>query len=115
MKKTHRFARHRRPLALSAFLAALTALTLPATALADYSWNFPPPVTPIARDTLVIRGVVPIGERVVLAAIAGDGARKFTGRDLARAFEHQPDVEEQQGAWPFLPQSQGQYSCRKQA
>lgn len=36
-------------------IAGLAGLALaPAAALADYSWNFPPPVTPIARDTLKI-------------------------------------------------------------
>ncbi len=44
---------------------------------------------PVARDALVIGGVVPGRERVVLAAIAGDGAREFARRDLARALEHQ--------------------------
>ena len=29
-------------------------LALPAICRADYSWNFPEPVTPIARDTLKI-------------------------------------------------------------
>lgn len=39
--------------ALLAPLIALLALLAPA-AHADYAWNFPPPVTPIARDTLEI-------------------------------------------------------------
>ncbi len=58
MKTTPRFARTRprtaapaRPLAIAA--SGLLAL-LPASALADYTWNFPTPVTPIARDTLKI-------------------------------------------------------------
>ena len=38
----------RAAMALSAMLAAL----LPSLAHADFSWNFPTPVTPIARDTL---------------------------------------------------------------
>jgi len=35
-------------------LAAILALAAPSVALADYKWNFPEPVTPIARDTLKI-------------------------------------------------------------
>ena len=35
-------------------LAALAAMLVSATAMADYTWNFPTPVTPIARDTLKI-------------------------------------------------------------
>jgi len=35
-------------------LAAILALAVPSLALADYKWNFPAPVTPIARDTLNI-------------------------------------------------------------
>ncbi len=50
MKTTPRFARPH-PAAAAGTFAALLA---PATALADYTWNFPPPVTPIARDTLKI-------------------------------------------------------------
>jgi cytochrome c oxidase subunit II len=42
----------RRAQALS--LAATLALAAPSIALADYKWNFPEPVTPIARDTLKI-------------------------------------------------------------
>ena len=93
MKTTHRFVRHRLPLALSAFSAALTALTLPASALADYSWNFPPPVTPIARDTLNIHNefmLIITGIFVVVFAImvysmfkhrksVGHQPAKFTG------------------------------------
>lgn len=54
MKTTYRFVRRRLPQALLTLLAALTTLTLPTTAQADYTWNFPTPVTPIARDTLNI-------------------------------------------------------------
>jgi cytochrome c oxidase subunit 2 len=35
------------------FLGLLLAV-VPSLARADYSWNFPRPVTPIARDTLEI-------------------------------------------------------------
>ena len=35
-------------------LAAAALFALPQIALADYKWNFPEPVTPIARDTLKI-------------------------------------------------------------
>ena len=35
-------------------LAQLLAALSPLPALADYKWNFPEPVTPIARDTLNI-------------------------------------------------------------
>ena len=34
--------------------AGLSLLLAAGTALADYTWNFPTPVTPIARDTLHI-------------------------------------------------------------
>ncbi|MBI2309064.1 MAG: cytochrome c oxidase subunit II [Rhodocyclales bacterium] len=40
--------------ALAAGLGALPFLFASGSALADYTWNFPPPVTPIARDTLKI-------------------------------------------------------------
>ncbi len=46
-----RFVRHR-PTRLLPILSG--TLALPGTALADYTWNFPTPVTPIARDTLKI-------------------------------------------------------------
>ena len=36
------------------WLAAIPVLAAPFSALADYKWNFPEPVTPIARDTLKI-------------------------------------------------------------
>jgi cytochrome c oxidase subunit 2 len=36
------------------FLPAVLAVLLPVSASADYRWNFPEPVTPIARDTLRI-------------------------------------------------------------
>jgi cytochrome c oxidase subunit 2 len=54
LKTMHRFVRHRPLQALLAFLTAISTLTLPTAALADYTWNFPTPVTPIARDTLKI-------------------------------------------------------------
>ena len=93
MKTTYRFVRHRLPQALLTLLAALTTLTLPITAQADYSWNFPPPVTPIARDTLKIHNefmLIITGIFVVVFAIMaysmlkhrksiGHKAEKFTG------------------------------------
>ena len=93
MKTTYRFVRHRLPQALLTLLAALTTLTLPTTAQADYSWNFPPPVTPIARDTLKIHNefmLIITGIFVVVFAIMaysmlkhrksiGHKAEKFTG------------------------------------
>ncbi len=39
---------------ISGLLAGLGALLATSPALADFSWNFPTPVTPIARDTLNI-------------------------------------------------------------
>lgn len=39
---------------LPAFLPVAFAALFPLPAAADYRWNFPPPVTPIARDTLHI-------------------------------------------------------------
>ncbi len=39
---------------ISGLLAGLSALLATSPALADFSWNFPTPVTPIARDTLNI-------------------------------------------------------------
>lgn len=45
---------HRPCLRLAIPLSALLAALLPALARADYSWNFPTPVTPIARNTLHI-------------------------------------------------------------
>ena len=47
----HRFVRQR---LVTPLLALLAVLLTPAAALADYTWNFPTPVTPIARDTLHI-------------------------------------------------------------
>jgi cytochrome c oxidase subunit 2 len=90
---THHFFRHRSPLALPALPAALVALLLPASALADYRWNFPPPVTPIARDTLNIHNefmLIITGIFVVVFAImtysmikhrksVGHQPAKFTG------------------------------------
>lgn len=58
MKTNPRFARTRPRTAAPARLLATAAsgllALLPASALADYTWNFPTPVTPIARDTLKI-------------------------------------------------------------
>jgi cytochrome c oxidase subunit 2 len=44
----------RRAHAAFAWLATPLLLAAPSIALADYKWNFPEPVTPIARDTLKI-------------------------------------------------------------
>lgn len=93
MKTTYRFVRHRLPQALLTLLAALAGLTLPTTARADFSWNFPPPVTPIAHETLKIHNefmLIITGIFVVVFAIMaysmlkhrksiGHKAEKFTG------------------------------------
>jgi cytochrome c oxidase subunit 2 len=66
---------------------------LPAAAFADYSWNFPPPATPIARDTLHIHNqfmlIITVLFVVVFAIMiysmikhrkkTGHQAAKFTG------------------------------------
>jgi cytochrome c oxidase subunit II len=86
LKTTPPFFQHRPALTLAALL-------LPATAQADYSWNFPPPVTPIARDTLNIHNefmLIITGIFVVVFAImtysmikhrksVGHQPAKFTG------------------------------------
>jgi len=43
-----------RPAQALRWLVTAPALAAPLSALADYKWNFPEPVTPIARDTLKI-------------------------------------------------------------
>ncbi|MCP5268540.1 MAG: cytochrome c oxidase subunit II [Zoogloeaceae bacterium] len=74
-------------------LCAALAGTLPTAALADYTWNFPTPVTPIARDTLKIHNefmiVITILFVVVFAIMvysmikhrksSGHAPAKFTG------------------------------------
>ena len=62
MKILHRFC-----LRTGKFFSGLLAALFPLLARADDSWNFPTPVTPIARDTLEIHidGVSP-GQRVLL-------------------------------------------------
>lgn len=77
---------------LSALLLALSAC-VPTLAFADYQWNFPKPVTPIAHDTLKIHNefmlVITVLFVVVFAIMlysmikhrkdAGHEAAKFTG------------------------------------
>ena len=92
---TQHLARQRHPRARQApgMLAALAGLALPAVALADYTWNFPTPVTPIARDTLRIHNEFMIIIGILFAVVfgimiysmirhrksAGHEAAKFTG------------------------------------
>lgn len=55
MKTTDDTIRQGKRRGLPGIAALLMAVSmLPATAMADYTWNFPTPVTPIARDTLKI-------------------------------------------------------------
>ena len=92
---TDHFARHRHPRAArtQGLLAALAAMLVPATAMADYTWNFPTPVTPITRDTLKIHNefmiIIGILFAVVFAIMiysmvkhrksVGHAPAKFTG------------------------------------
>ncbi len=90
MKTTERFVRHR-PTRLLPILSGM--LALPGAALADYTWNFPTPVTPIARDTLKIHNefmLIITAIFVVVFAVmvysmlkhrkdAGHAPAKFTG------------------------------------
>lgn len=78
---------------LRSLAAGLPALLLPGLAGADFSWNFPTPVTPIARDTLKIHNefmlIIGILFVVVFAIMiysmvkhrksAGHEPAKFTG------------------------------------
>ncbi len=58
------------PRACRSLLGGL-ALLLPALALADYSWNFPRPVTPIARDTLEIHNHFMIVITILFTVVFG--------------------------------------------
>lgn len=83
----------RRAQAALPWLAAIPALALPSVALAEFRWNFPEPVTPIARDTLAIHNefmLIITGLFVVVFAImiysmvkhrksVGHQPAKFTG------------------------------------
>lgn len=52
-------------------LAGWLILLTPALALADYSWNFPKPVTPIARDTLEIHNHFMIVITILFTVVFG--------------------------------------------
>ena len=69
LKTMHHFVRHRPLQALLALLTAISTLMLPTAAQADYTWNFPTPVTPIARDTLNIHNEFMIIIGVLFTAV----------------------------------------------
>jgi cytochrome c oxidase subunit 2 len=50
-------------------LAGVSAASVSCTARADYAWNFPPPVTPIARDILAIHNEFMIIITVLFAVV----------------------------------------------
>jgi len=58
-----------RPSLRQRLLAAMLVAFPLSPALADYTWNFPPPVTPIARDTLHIHNQFMIIIGVLFAAV----------------------------------------------
>ncbi len=62
---------HRFCLRACRLLLGWLALLLPALALADYSWNFPRPVTPIARDTLEIHNHFMIVITILFTVVFG--------------------------------------------
>uniref|UniRef100_UPI00260CD53A cytochrome c oxidase subunit II transmembrane domain-containing protein n=1 Tax=Accumulibacter sp. TaxID=2053492 RepID=UPI00260CD53A len=49
----------------------LLVAVLPSLALADYSWNFPKPVTPLARDTLEIHNHFMIVITILFVVVFG--------------------------------------------
>jgi cytochrome c oxidase subunit 2 len=53
------------------FFTGLLAVVIPSLARADYSWNFPTPVTPIARDTLEIHNHFMIVITVLFVVVFG--------------------------------------------
>ncbi len=53
------------------FFSGLLAMVMSSLARADYSWNFPPPVTPIARDTLEIHNHFMIVITVLFVVVFG--------------------------------------------
>jgi len=81
LKTTRRFARpypptagaargtHRLSARLAGILAAALGALAPTLALADYTWNFPTPATPIARDTLRIHNEFMIVIGVLFAVV----------------------------------------------
>lgn len=87
------FVRQRLYKAMPVICAVFATCALSTAAVADYSWNFPPPVTPIARDTLKIHNefmLIITGIFVVVFAImaysmwkhrksVGHRPQKFTG------------------------------------
>ena len=66
MKILHRFC-----LRTGKFFSGLLAALFPLLARADYSWNFPTPVTPIARDTLEIHNHFMIVITVLFVVVFG--------------------------------------------
>jgi cytochrome c oxidase subunit 2 len=52
-------------------LSGLLLAVLPSLAHADYSWNFPTPVTPIARDTLEIHNHFMIVITILFVVVFG--------------------------------------------
>ena len=66
MKNLYRFCQ-RAAISLSVVLAAV----IPSLASADYRWNFPTPVTPIARDTLEIHNHFMIVITVLFVTVFG--------------------------------------------
>ena len=60
---------HRSGLRAAISLPALLAALRPSLAQADFSWNFPPPVTPIGRDTLHMHNQFMIIISVLFAAV----------------------------------------------
>ena len=64
MKILHRFC-----LRLGVFAPVVLAALMPSPARADYSWNFPTPVTPIARDTLHIHNFFMIVITIIFVVV----------------------------------------------
>lgn len=62
---------HRFCLRIGLSISRLSALLFPTLAFADYSWNFPKPVTPIARDTLEIHNHFMIVITILFVAVFG--------------------------------------------
>ncbi len=66
MKNLRRFC-----LRVGFFFSGLLAMVMSSLARADYSWNFPTPVTPIARDTLEIHNHFMIVITVLFVVVFG--------------------------------------------
>jgi len=71
LKILHRFCPWVGGLRAGVSFAALATMLLTTPASADYSWNFPKPVTPIARDTLEIHNHFMIVITVLFLAVFG--------------------------------------------